>query len=129
LKAKATKSSSGVLGNIGKAGQRQRLLVGLVCLTAASIALFWLEYTAASRWWRLGVFPLVWLGVLGLVQARARTCVMFAARRICDEDAPGVAGGALTPEAAEILQARGTMILRRATIIAAIVTALVLVPS
>jgi hypothetical protein len=129
LKAKVTKSSSGALGNIGKVGQRQRLLVGVVCLAAASIALFWLEYTAANRWWRLGAFPLIWLGVLGLLQARTRTCVMFAARRVCDDDAPGVTGAGLTPNEADFLQTRGTMILRRATIIAAIVTALTLVPS
>jgi hypothetical protein len=128
LKAKVTKSSM-ELGNIGTAGQRQRLLVGIVCLAAASGALVWLEYTSASRWWRLGAFPLIWLGVVGLLQARAKTCVRLAARRICDDDAPGATGGKLTSEAAEILRARGLRILRRATIIAAILTLLAVIPA
>ena len=34
------------------------------------------------RWWRLGLFVLFWIGVLGIVQALKSTCVVLAARGV-----------------------------------------------
>ena len=119
-----TKSSAGAAGNLGPAGRRQRLVAGLVGLAASSAVLFWLDRTGASRWWRLAMFPLLWMGATGLLQARARTCIALAARGVCDEDAPG---GPLTPERDALLRRRARAIVRAATAIAAALTLLALI--
>lgn len=108
-------------GNIGPSGTRQRLLMGIMTLVVASAGLFWLERAGVSRWWRIGAFPLLWLGVVGLLQARARTCIAFAAKGTCDRDA-GI--GELTPEATDLLQQRARSIVRRTTLFAVILTLL-----
>src|SRR5256885_1731646 len=111
------------LANIGPRGQRRRRMAGLigVALTAALIvALYQID---ASRWWRLAGFPLIWFGALGMMQAHAQTCVALAARRTCDAD---LADRGLTDADAEILAGRGRTILRRATIVAAATTLLLL---
>jgi hypothetical protein len=95
-------------------------LAGLALAAGLLVALYQID---ASRWWRLGGFPLIWFGTLGLTQARARTCVALAARRTCDAE---MAGGGLTDAEAEILARRGRAILRRATLIAGAVTLLTL---
>lgn len=119
LKVPMTKLSSA--GNLGPSGTRQRLLFGTLTLAAASGCVFWLEQAGVSRWWRIGVFPLLWLGVVGLLQARARTCIAFAARGTCDRDADIKE---LTPEAADFLRQRARSIARRTTLFAAILTLL-----
>lgn len=111
------------LANIGRRGQRQRRAAGVAALAVAAVVLGVLNEFDASRWWRLGVFPLFLFGALGLVQARARTCVALAARRTCDAD---LAGPALTDADLEILAHRGRAILRRSAMIAAGLTALIL---
>ena len=98
-----------------------RRAAGAAALLMAAGLLTWLSLTEASRWWRLSSFPLLWFGALGLLQAQARTCVALAARRTCDGD---VEGRPLTDADAETLAHRGGMILRRATLLAAAVTAL-----
>ena len=107
--------------NLGPSGTRQRLLFGTITLAVATAALFWLEQSGVSRWWRMAVFPLLWFGVVGLLQARARTCIAFAARGTCDRDADIKE---LTPEAADFLRQRARSISRRTTLFAAILTLL-----
>jgi len=41
----------------------------------------------AARGWRLLALPPIWLGVLALAEAQARTCVMLAARGVRNMDA------------------------------------------
>jgi hypothetical protein len=131
LKAEPTELSlditrSANIGNIGPSGQRQRRVVGAVGTVAAFALIAWLDRSATSRWWRLGAFPLFWMGLVGLLQARAKTCVAYAARRTCDQDAPGVVNATLAPGVADLLNRRASQILRRATIIAAGLTLLAL---
>jgi hypothetical protein len=111
------------LSNIGLRGQRQRRIVGLIGFALAAALLVALDQLAANRWWRLAGFPLIWFGTLGVMQAHARTCVALAARRTCDAE---LADRGLTDADAEILARRGRAILRRATILAAAVTLLLL---
>jgi hypothetical protein len=106
-------------GNIGPSGQRQRLVVGIVALAAGCALLLWIDQSGARRWWRIGAFPLVWLGLVGLLQARARTCIALAARGTCDHDA-GVTQ--LTPEQDAHLRRRARTIVRIATTAATILT-------
>lgn len=108
------------LANIGPRGQRQRRLMGMAGLVVAAVLVGVLYTLDVNRWWRLGAFPLLWFGTLGLAQARARTCVALAARRTCDAEL----AGRLTDADAEILARRGRAILWRTTAIAAAITLL-----
>jgi hypothetical protein len=68
------------VANIGKAGRRQRLLIGLVGLGACVLASLWLMSDGASRGWRLALFAPWWISLLGVFQAKEQTCVALAAR-------------------------------------------------
>lgn len=68
------------VANIGKAGRRQRLLIGLVGLTACMLASLWLVFDEAPRAWRLVLVVPTWISVLGIFQAKEQTCVALAAR-------------------------------------------------
>ena len=111
------------IGNIGPSGQRQRLIFGAITLAVACVLLAGIHQS--SRWWRVGAFPLLWLGSVGLLQARARTCIAFAARGTCDFDA---GARELTPETADLLRRRARTIVQRATVIAVVLTVLALLP-
>jgi hypothetical protein len=76
------------VANIGKAGRRQRLLIGLVGLGACVLASVWLVADGASRGWRLLLFLPWWISLLGIFQAKEQTCVALAARGLRE-----VAGG------------------------------------
>ena len=97
----------------------------MTALAVACGVLIALYQFDASRWWRLGAFPLLWLGTLGLQQARAKTCVALAAGRTCDAD---LAGQGLTDADLDTLAHRRRVILRRVTIVAGAVTLLTLLP-
>ena len=111
--------SSGVI-NIGPTEQRKRRIAGTTALMVASALLLWLDLSHASRWWRLGALPLWWVAALGFLQARAGTCVMLAARGECRVD--GRDPFAPSPADALVLTGRARTIVRRATLVAAIVT-------
>jgi len=68
------------VANIGKAGRRQRLLIGLVGLGACVLASLWLVFEGASRGWRLALLLPWWISLLGVFQAKEQTCVALAAR-------------------------------------------------
>ncbi len=113
----------GTIGNIGNRGRRQRRVIGAIGILAAGGLLFWLVGAGASRWLRVLVFPVLWFGAVGLLQARARTCIAFAARGTCDLDA-GIPE--MTVEIDRVLRARARSITRLATLISAILTLLAL---
>ena len=73
-------------GNISSAGQRQRMIVGVVSLFAALVVLLALRQAELRRAWHLVTFPLFWLAAIGVIQAQARTGVAFAARGVCELD-------------------------------------------
>ncbi len=60
------------LANIGPAGRQKRLFSGVVEL-AIGLASALVAFSGGSRWWLVGVFAFVWLGALGVLQARAHT--------------------------------------------------------
>ena len=61
------------VANIGPAGRKRRVLLGVGFLAAgvALLALLW--WAGHDRGLRLAVFPLFWIGALGLFQARGHT--------------------------------------------------------
>jgi hypothetical protein len=66
--------------NIGPAERRKRSVFGSVALGAALIALGAMSIGDVPRLWRIALFVPVWLGALGILQARAGTCVALARR-------------------------------------------------
>ena len=56
------------------------MAVGVASLAAAAAAAAVLVETGAPRAWRIAVLPPLWLGLLALLEARAHTCVVLAAR-------------------------------------------------
>lgn len=64
---------SDYLTNIGTIEQRKRLVLG-ICLLSASVVLFVvMVQQGLEKWWRLWLFIPLWAGLLGFMQARAKT--------------------------------------------------------
>jgi hypothetical protein len=59
--------------NIGPREVRKRRLMGIVALTVGVGLAFVLVVFGASRWSRLLIFFPIWIGGLGLFQAREKT--------------------------------------------------------
>jgi len=59
--------------NIGPRGQRQRLTFGVVSLGAAVLLGLLLFVVDAARPWRVTLFVPLWIGALGVLQARDKT--------------------------------------------------------
>jgi hypothetical protein len=106
--------------NIGPREQRKRRLMGIVALTVGVGAAFVLVVYGAPRLLRLVIFPPLWMAGLGLLQARAQTCIALAARGACNMDA----GEKTLEDENQIAQLRATArsINRRALITAIIIT-------
>jgi fatty acid desaturase len=60
------------VANIGSRGKRRRLARGLALL-AVGIAVVVVDLAAASRWWLVAVFALIFGGVLDVLQALGYT--------------------------------------------------------
>ncbi|HKT79661.1 MAG TPA: hypothetical protein VJP86_05545 [Vicinamibacterales bacterium] len=110
------------LRNIGPRGRRQRAIFGAVAL-AGALAVVAATLSGMSRPWRLATFPLFWMAAIGLLQARASTCIALARRGSCDVDA-GV--GTLNADEQQALRQRSRTIAGQATIIALVLTLVVL---
>jgi hypothetical protein len=61
------------VGNIGPAGRRRRLALGLIMGTVGLGAVAALIVAGAAPGWVLAAFVPFWVGALGLIQARERT--------------------------------------------------------
>jgi hypothetical protein len=72
--------------NIGATGRLRRRQLGIIVVVVSVIAWAAMEWSGANRWWRLLVLPLVWGGLISLLEARAHTCVVHAARGTCELD-------------------------------------------
>ncbi len=65
--------------NIGPRERRKRRLLGFVSLTVGVATAFVLVVTNAPRWPRAIIFFPIWIGGLGLMQAREKICIALAA--------------------------------------------------
>ena len=111
--------------NIGPRERRKRRLLGIVSLTVAVGASFVLVAFGAPRWWRPVVFLPLWLAGLGLLQARDKVCIALAARGACNMDAGEEA--VEDPALAARLRDKAAAVHRRALLVAAAITIVVLV--
>jgi hypothetical protein len=59
--------------NIGRRERRKRMVFGLVVLGAGAAALALLLVAGVQPLWRLPLFLVFWLGLLGVLQAREKT--------------------------------------------------------
>ena len=111
--------------NIGPRERRKRRLLGIVSLTVAVGIAFVLVAFDAPRWSRLVVFFPLWMAGLGLLQARERVCIALAARGACNMDAgeERVADRTLAAR----LREKASAVHRRALLVAAAITVVVLV--
>ena len=110
--------------NIGPRERRKRRLLGIVSLTVAVGVAFVLVAFDAPRWARLVVFFPLWMAGLGLLQAREKTCIALAARGVCNMDAgeETIQDKALASK----LRAKAAAIHKRALLVAAAITVVVL---
>jgi len=62
-----------MIPNIGPQGRKRRLTLGLFALGVAALAAVILFAAGAPKPWRLGLFLPIWLGAVGVFQARDKT--------------------------------------------------------
>lgn len=100
--------------NIGPRGRRNRFWMGVAMLTLG-LGIGW-------RVQSLFLFPLFFIGMLGLFQARKKTCALLAERGLRDMDT-GM-GRITSPAVAAQLKRRGRKVLLQAVLSAALLTVL-----
>jgi hypothetical protein len=61
------------IANIGSGGQQRRMRLAMMALVAAASLAGVLFGLGAPRGWRLVLFPPLWIGLLGFLQAREKT--------------------------------------------------------
>lgn len=59
--------------NIGPQQRRRRIRNGILAIALSCSLLGLLIVLQIAPWWRLGILPLCWIGLLGLLQAREKT--------------------------------------------------------
>jgi hypothetical protein len=64
---------SDYLTNIGAIEQRKRLVLGICLLSTSIVLLVVMLQQDLETWWRLWLFIPLWAGLLGFIQARAKT--------------------------------------------------------
>jgi len=75
-------SSTPQLCNIGGREISKRLWVAIAALVICVAIETGFVVADASRWWRLGLLPLIYISILGFLQARTNVCVRNAVRGI-----------------------------------------------
>lgn len=70
------------LCNIGGREVSKRLWVGVAALAGCVAIETGFVVADASRWWRLALLPLLYISILGFMQARSTVCVRNAVRGI-----------------------------------------------
>jgi MFS family permease len=75
--------------NIGHAERRRRYLTGVAGFAAAALLVAAVATVHADRAWLLAAVAPLFVGFLGVLQARARFCVGFAMAGVFDVSASG----------------------------------------
>lgn len=77
-------SPTSQLCNIGGREIAKRRWVGIAALIACIVIETAFVVADASRWWRLLLLPLLYVSILGFLQAHYKVCVRNAAMGICN---------------------------------------------
>jgi len=73
--------------NIGPRERQRRLIVGIVMFAIAALVAVGLILGGAPRAWRVFVLFPTWVGAIGVMQVKEKTCVALAARGLRNMDA------------------------------------------
>lgn len=109
--------------NIGPRERRTRIRFGVAFTAIGLVLAAVLLATSVARPWRLVVFAPLWIGAVGIFQAREKTCVALVARNERNMDA-----GAETvsdPAELEQLRAQARTVYVRSLLLAAFLSAAV----
>jgi hypothetical protein len=117
-------TDSPCIPNIGPRERRRRMLMGIAMALLVAGAAGWLVASGAPRAWRVLVFVPAWIGALDVLQVRASTCVLLAARGARNMDS----GNEPIADPAELtrVRAQARSVHARSALAALGVTALVL---
>jgi hypothetical protein len=110
--------------NLGPAGRRTRVIMGVVLLAVAVVVGGLLVGFGVDRGLRLALFLPLFGGALGMLQARDHTCVMLAARNQCE--LPRGVAAVDDPWLAGQLRRQAREVLLEAAVLAAFLTGLAL---
>lgn len=111
--------------NIGPRGRRRRLIMGMIVLGFAFLFSWILKAAGAGGLFNLFLFPLFYLGMIGVIQARQKTCALLAVQGLRDMDTGE--GKIQDPEVACELRRRGRDIFIQSALWAAGLAALTLI--
>jgi hypothetical protein len=102
-----------------------RMWVGIVCAVITILLWRWCVHADISRWWRLALFLPIRISLLGLMQARAQTCVALArsGTRNLDHGTEAVED----PRMLDMMRAQATRVRRQSLLVAVGITVLAVV--
>jgi hypothetical protein len=106
--------------NIGPRQRARRVWIGTGLLAVAVLSAAALLSEHAARPWRLLVFVPLLLGLIGLLQVPAKTCVALAARGLKDLDDGEVK--VKSPDELRQLSAQARRVIAQATAVATLLT-------
>jgi hypothetical protein len=111
--------------NIGPRERRRRLIIGIAMFAIAAAVATMLIVSDAPKVWRVFVLLPSWVGALGVVQVKEKTCVALAARGMRNMDS----GDERITDAIELdhVKAQSRRVHLQAATLAVALTALVLV--
>jgi hypothetical protein len=117
-------STTVCVANIGPRERKMRIRVGVTFLGIGLLLAATFLVMSVARPWRIAVFAPLWIGAIGIFQAREKTCVALVARNARNMDA----GVETITDAGEIkqLRAQARTVYVRSLILAAIVSAAVI---
>jgi len=95
--------------NIGPRGRQRRLWMGAAMLLLIFFLVPVMKSSGMGQFWKLALFPLVFLGMLGLIQAREKTCAVLAEFGLRNMDAGELK--ITNPKVEKALRWRGRVIL------------------
>ena len=106
--------------NLGPRGIAKRRTTGILASVSAVIVAVMLVTSEWNPWWRLSLFPILYVAFVGFLQARSATCVYLAARGAREVDG----GVEQVSDAEEVaaLRRKGRRIMVQSIVIAGIIT-------
>jgi hypothetical protein len=107
--------------NIGKAQKRLRLILGILLFILAAAASVLLVFSETQGWIRGAVFIPYFFAMLCFLQAKERTCVIFAYQKV--QDLGAGLEPVTDPEASSFLKIKAQKLVMQAGFIAILLTA------
>jgi hypothetical protein len=117
-------STTVCVANIGPRERKMRIRVGVIFLGVGVLLAATLLVMSVARPWRIAVFVPLWIGSIGIFQAREKTCVALVAQSARNMDA-GVEA-VTDPSEIKQLRAQARTVYVQSLILAAIVSAAVI---